>query len=190
MSTASWRADLRSIKEAFDFRHSLAQHSLQDRIKWAVMCIGLRFKLLTLVLVLTADVSRAEEREQFRETVTIDYVTNDPCQRGKLRIKGKVVLDGYYKDVEEGYFFSGEADYSNLTAASIETNRVYKARQAPDDVLKMTVDIPFDRTVTQNASFYADDEALQARFTFKLSVGFFGDKDIDLTEVRTSCIRQ
>lgn len=100
------------------------------------MCIGLRFGLLTLVLALTAQDNRAEECEQFQETVTIDYVTNDPCQRGKLRIKGKVVLDGYYKDVDEGYRFRGEADYSNLTASSIGTDRVYKARRAPDDVLR------------------------------------------------------
>lgn len=54
----------------------------------------------------------------------------------------------------------------------------------------MTVDIPVERTVTQDATYYADEQARKRGSRSKLSVGFFGDKDIDLIEVRTSCIRQ
>ena len=60
----------------------------------------------------------AEDREQFRETVSIDYDTHNPCTGEKIRIKGDVIVNGWYQDVEDGYRFIGETDYTRLKASS------------------------------------------------------------------------
>jgi hypothetical protein len=143
--------------------------------------------LVALIALLLPAVSYSGERNQIREVVGVDYVTTDPCTKDKVRIVGDVVLDGYYVDVEEGYRFRGEADYTDLVANSLTSSRVYRVRRSEDDRIRMTVDIPVERTIKHDALFRTDGKSFMAQFEFKFSVSFFGDKDIDLTAVRTSC---
>ncbi|HYO81615.1 MAG TPA: hypothetical protein VES20_09450 [Bryobacteraceae bacterium] len=129
-----------------------------------------------------------EGREQFRETVSIDYDTHNPCTGQKIRIKGDVIVTGWYKDVEDGYKFVGETDYTGLVASSRSSQAVYRVAGSKDDRLRATVDIPVERLIKQDAVFSGNEDTFKASFTFRFSVSFFGDKDIDLTSVRTVCV--
>ena len=131
----------------------------------------------------------AEDREQFRETVSIDYETSNPCADQKIRIKGNVIISGWYEDVEAGYKFVGETDYTRLTATNLSTQASYRVAGSKDDRVRATVDIPVERLITQDAVFLGNGDEFKATFTFRFSVSFFGDKDIDLTAVRTTCVK-
>ena len=130
-----------------------------------------------------------EDREQFRETVTIDYDTYNPCTGEKIRIKGDVIVNGWYKEVDDGHKFVGETDYTGLTASSLSSGAVYRVAGAKDDHLRATVDIPVERLITQEAVFRGNGDPFKASLTFRFSVSFFGDKDIDLTAVHTTCVQ-
>ena len=132
--------------------------------------------------------AEAEDREDFRETVSIDYDTHNPCTGQKIRIKGDVIVNGWYKDVEDGYKFVGETDYTRLIASSRSSEAVYRVAGSKDDRLRATIDIPVERLIKQDAVFRGTADTFKASFTFRFSVSFFGDKDIDLTSVRTVCV--
>ena len=52
--------------------------------------------------------------------------------------------------------------------------------------LRATVDIPVERLITQDAVFRGNGDDFNVPLTFRFSVSFFGDEDIDLTAVRTT----
>lgn len=130
----------------------------------------------------------ADEREEFREVVSIDYDTHNPCTGQKVSIKGDVIVTGWYKDVEDGYRFVGETNYTRLVASGRSSRAVHKVVGSKDDHLRATIDIPVERLIKQDAVFRGSEDTFKASFTFRFSVSFFGDKDVDLTSIRTVCV--
>ena len=151
--------------------------------------LGWRWMFQVCGLLLLLHPASAEEREQFRETVSLDYDTHNPCSGQSVRIKGNVVVNGWYEDVDDGYKFVGETDYTGLIANNLSSKTVYRVAGSKDDRLRATVDIPVERLITQDAVFRGNGDSFKASFTFRFSVSFFGDKDIDLTAVRTTCVK-
>lgn len=130
----------------------------------------------------------------FALTVDIPMRTREvnPCTGQMVLITGSATLSGDVQDVPEGKRFVGDVNYDQLQAIAASGDTVYQAtgENVGRDIIRKTVSIPVDETITTTVKFIGpgQQDDFIAHITTQVSYGLFTGKSTEVTAVNTECI--